>query len=405
MLKLRTHLNPLLAALSVTLIAMQPTLRAGTQQQYPKPAGQSGTVSLEYMGAAGAVPDAAAIDSHVKRADFILVTHTHYDHVLDVPHLAPTTKATVIGTESTENVLRTYRVPEERLITVRGGEDYDFGVFSVKVIPSLHIPLAHKHYSSSATTPAGLKAPLTLEQMHSEGGTLAYLIRFHGHQILAFGGMNYIEREIEGLQPDVALVGAHDIEGAFGRSAQDHTLRHHERAGGVIARHIEDDGPAAGGTSGADRAPNGRRVVGDAIALSPERIHRCANTGLVRWCRNLRRKSIKERLRTWSSSSSSSAESILGWICLVGLRNLRRPGVTAFSDHFYQRAAARRGTLLDFMVCLLDVSEPRIRSSLTVAGRSISNRTISAARLRNRDNDWSAGHEGRPTPPVSSCRD
>jgi L-ascorbate metabolism protein UlaG (beta-lactamase superfamily) len=53
-----------------------------------------------------------------------------------------------------------------------------------------------------------MKAPLTLEQIHPEGGTLAYLIRFHGHQILAFGGMNYIEREIVGLEPDVALIGA-----------------------------------------------------------------------------------------------------------------------------------------------------------------------------------------------------
>ena len=104
--------------------------------------------------------------------------------------------------------MRAYRVPEEQLVTVRGGEDYDFGSFSVKVIPSLHTALDHKHYFSSATTAAGLKGPLTLEQMHPEGGTLAYLIRFHGHQILAFGGMNYIEREIEGLRLDVVLVGA-----------------------------------------------------------------------------------------------------------------------------------------------------------------------------------------------------
>ena len=155
-----------------------------------------------------AVPDTAVIDSHVKKADFILVTHTHYDHVLDVPHIALKTHATVIGTESTENVMRAYSVPEELLITVRGGEDYDFGSFSLKVIPSLHSPLDHKHYFSSATAAAGMKAPLTLEQMHPEGGTLAYLIRFHGHQILAFGGMNYIEREIEGLTPDAVLVGA-----------------------------------------------------------------------------------------------------------------------------------------------------------------------------------------------------
>lgn len=155
-----------------------------------------------------AVPDIAAIDSHIQRADFILVTHTHYDHILDVPHIALKSGATVIGTESTENVLRAYRVPEKQLITVRGGEDYEFGAFSLKVIPSLHSPLDHKHYFSSDVAPAGMKEPLTLEQMHPEGGTVAYLIRFQGHQILAFGGMNYIEREMTGLEPDVALVGA-----------------------------------------------------------------------------------------------------------------------------------------------------------------------------------------------------
>ena len=222
----------------------------------PNPAGtkESGRVTLEYMGAAGwrvsdgttiilidpylsrilgpppplappytrtpgdtrpvygwndvAAPDVAGIDAHVPHGDFVFVTHTHYDHVLDVPHIALSTHSTVIGTESTENVMRAYGVPEKQLITVRGGEDFDFGLFSVKVIPSLHSPLDHKHYFSSEIAPAGMKAPLTLQQMHPEGGTLAYLIRFHGHQILVFGGMNYIEREIEGLEPDVVLVGA-----------------------------------------------------------------------------------------------------------------------------------------------------------------------------------------------------
>jgi L-ascorbate metabolism protein UlaG (beta-lactamase superfamily) len=176
----------------------------------PPPGGQSmpGDTRRAFGWGDVATPDVAAIDSQVQQADFVLVTHTHYDHVLDVPHIALKTGATVIGTESTENVMRAYGVPEGQLITVRGGEDYQFGSFSLKVIPSLHSPLDHKHYFSSATAPPGMKAPLTLEQIHPEGGTLAYLIRFHGHQILAFGGMNYIEREIAGLEPDVALIGA-----------------------------------------------------------------------------------------------------------------------------------------------------------------------------------------------------
>lgn len=168
-----------------------------------------------------ATPDVAAIDAHIQRADFVLVTHTHFDHVHDVPHIALKTKAAVVGTESTENVMRAYGVPEEQLLTVRGGEDYQFDAFSLKVIPSIHSPLDHKHYFSSAVAPARLKAPLTLEQIHPEGGTLAYLIRFHGHQILAFGGMNYIEREVEGLQPDVALIGA----GASRREIYDYSGR------------------------------------------------------------------------------------------------------------------------------------------------------------------------------------
>jgi L-ascorbate metabolism protein UlaG (beta-lactamase superfamily) len=168
-----------------------------------------------------AVPDVAAIDARVPRADYVLVTHTHYDHVLDVPHIALKTRGTVIGTESTQNVMRAYKVPEGQLITVRGGEDYDFGAFSVRVIPSLHSPLDHKHYFSSETAPAGMKAPLTLEQMHPEGGTLAYMIRFEGHKILVFGGMNYIEREVEGLEPDVVLVGA----GGSRKESYDYTGR------------------------------------------------------------------------------------------------------------------------------------------------------------------------------------
>ncbi len=74
--------------------------------------------------------------------------------------------------------------------------------------PAYGSPLDNKHPFSSATAPAGLKAPLTLRQIHPEGGTLAYLVRLRSHQILAFGGMNYFGREIKGLRPDVVLAGA-----------------------------------------------------------------------------------------------------------------------------------------------------------------------------------------------------
>ncbi len=93
-----------------------------------------------FDNAAIAQSDTAAIDAHIQRADFkkVLITHTHYDHALDAPYIASKTGATIIGTESTYHFARAQGVPADKLIVVRGGEDYVFEGLSVRVIPSLH---------------------------------------------------------------------------------------------------------------------------------------------------------------------------------------------------------------------------------------------------------------------------
>ena len=56
--------------------------------------------------------DQPVIDAHIRKADFILVTHTHPDHVLDVPYIARKTGAMVLGTQSTINLARASGVPD-----------------------------------------------------------------------------------------------------------------------------------------------------------------------------------------------------------------------------------------------------------------------------------------------------
>src|SRR2546428_11111497 len=168
-----------------------------------------------FTPADAAQSDTAAIDAHIQRADFILITHTHTDHALDVPYIARKTGATVIGTESARNLARAYGVPADQLIGAGGGDDLELDGWSVRVIPSLHGILRRAPFlrrdpnapPQPAVIPIDVQAPLHLNQF-AEGGTLAYLIRIGGRQILVFGSMNYIEREVEGLRPDVALVGA-----------------------------------------------------------------------------------------------------------------------------------------------------------------------------------------------------
>jgi len=154
-----------------------------------------------------AVPDIAAIDRHIDRADFILLTHAHYVHALDAPYIARTRKAVIVGNESVANIARDYGVPDEQIVTVRGGEDFDFGTFSVRVSPSLHSQPPGKHYFNSGNAPVGAKWPLRFKDF-VEGGVVGFLIRLNGVQIVVLGSMNYIEREVAGLHPDVALVAA-----------------------------------------------------------------------------------------------------------------------------------------------------------------------------------------------------
>jgi L-ascorbate metabolism protein UlaG (beta-lactamase superfamily) len=151
--------------------------------------------------------DTEVIDAQIDQADYILVQHSHPDHVMDVPYIAHRTGAVVIGHESTINIMRAYGVPNAQLITVRGGEDYDFGNVSIRAIPSLHSPLNDKRYYQAAVVEEGVTRPMRISQL-VEGGSLMFLVRMAGHQVVTMGSMNYIEREVEGLRPDIALVGA-----------------------------------------------------------------------------------------------------------------------------------------------------------------------------------------------------
>ena len=156
--------------------------------------------------------DTALIDSLIEGigspVDFILIHHGHFDHLGDVPYIAQKTGARVIGTESTKMILRAYGIPDEQLYAVAGGEDYQFETFSVRVIPGIHSALNDKLYHDTRRYDrfTDLEAPLRVEQF-IEGGSLQFLARFEGHDVLTMGSMNFVERELEGIHPDVLLAG------------------------------------------------------------------------------------------------------------------------------------------------------------------------------------------------------
>jgi L-ascorbate metabolism protein UlaG (beta-lactamase superfamily) len=147
----------------------------------------------------------------IDKVDFILVHHSHFDHLSDVPYIAKKTGAKVIGTETTINILRAYGIGNDQLYPVRGGEDYQFENFSVRVIPSIHSALNDKHYLDSREYTKPPTAPLRVSEF-IEGGSLMFLARFKDRDILTMGSMNFVERELEGITSDILLAGVNQSQ-------------------------------------------------------------------------------------------------------------------------------------------------------------------------------------------------
>ena len=157
------------------------------------------------------VSDVKLIDSLINKVDFILVHHSHFDHLSDVPYIAKKTGAKVIGTETTINILRGYGINNDQLYPVRGGEDYQFEEFSVRVIPSIHSALNNKHYLDSREYTKPPKTPLKVSDF-IEGRSLMFLARFNSHEILTMGSMNFVDRELVGVHPDILLAGVNQSQ-------------------------------------------------------------------------------------------------------------------------------------------------------------------------------------------------
>lgn len=79
-----------------------------------------------------------AIDD-IDEANFILVGHSHFDHVFGAERIARRTGATIIGSYETVRIMHAQGVPEEQLIAVAGGESVRLSdEVTVDVFPSQH---------------------------------------------------------------------------------------------------------------------------------------------------------------------------------------------------------------------------------------------------------------------------
>lgn len=78
------------------------------------------------------------IAQHAPRCDHLLVTHPHFDHLMDAPDVARNTGATVYGSANTCQLLDALGVPAAQVRQIRVGERLALGPFAAEVLASQH---------------------------------------------------------------------------------------------------------------------------------------------------------------------------------------------------------------------------------------------------------------------------
>ena len=217
------------------------------------------------------------VDRHLgERPELVLATHGHYDHLLEIPYVVEKHGSRVIGTETHRHLLTAQEVPGDNVVVASGGEHLDFRGFTVQVFRSLHSQFGSYGYFAPGSLTAPPTTPTTISDL-VEGGSLAYMITVRGFSVLFLSGTaNYVEREVEGLRPDVLVLGMSGHANVYDYTAR--ALRA-TRPKLLIPSHHDDmvtqlDDPAlpsrGNPAAAAELAETARRIGLAARVLDPE---------------------------------------------------------------------------------------------------------------------------------------
>ncbi|MBI5946633.1 MAG: MBL fold metallo-hydrolase [Chloroflexi bacterium] len=167
--------------------------------------------------------DAAAID----RADWVLIGHSHFDHVAEAGLIARNTGATVIGSALTCEIVRDEGVPADRVTPCVGGETLQLGPVRLRVFASLHGFNGLREWPDPRgrdtrarrddlrrESPELCEAALAHlanipEKQRQDGGPLAYLLEWDGFRLFWHDTPGMVTASWEAVaayRPDLALL-------------------------------------------------------------------------------------------------------------------------------------------------------------------------------------------------------
>ena len=152
-------------------------------------------------------PDLGAIERGLKRAGVtklaaVIPVHSHYDHAMDAPEVARRTGAMLIGSESTANIGRGWKLPEAQIRIAKLNEPMKFGRFTITLLASRHAPTGF----TGGTIDEPLVPPARASS-YKEGQSYAVLVQHDGRSLLINGSAGFEPGALSGVSADVVMLG------------------------------------------------------------------------------------------------------------------------------------------------------------------------------------------------------
>ncbi len=157
-----------------------------------------------------------ALASHrIDRLSAIVPVHSHFDHAMDVGHIANRRPgAVILGSESTINIARGAGVPVHQYQILAEGETRQFGDFTIRLLASRHAPARNggqePWFPGTIVEPLEQPAPV---RAWKQGVVWSVFIGHPRGTALVQGSGGYIEGKLEGESADVVMLGIAGLTG------------------------------------------------------------------------------------------------------------------------------------------------------------------------------------------------
>lgn len=148
----------------------------------------------------------------MRRLAAIIPVHSHFDHAMDIGAIANRSTASILGSESTARIARGAGVPDDQVVIIENGSEYEFGAFTIRMLPSSHAPIGWGGsipYGGEISAPLEPPAPVSAWRA---GEAYSIVVAHAQGTTLIQGSAGFLPDALDDVHADVVLLGTWGLD-------------------------------------------------------------------------------------------------------------------------------------------------------------------------------------------------